>query len=267
MQGIEERLAAGTWIRGVDARVKLIAVVIFIINATTLQDKTLLMITAFLLLGVSLLAGIAPVHLVKRLVLVLPFGGVMVSVLPFVIPGEPVWTLQLGVLKLVATREGWEAAVFPCLRMVTAFLGMAFLTSTTSLREIIHALNHLKFPRIFVLLIDFTVRYIAVVMDELNRMQTAGKARGFKPGRGLWDRHTVKTIGSMLAMLFLRSYERAERVYFAMLSRGYTGQYKCCGHCHRIKKLDLSFGAGMITASWAIKIVDMGGIPWSLLLK
>ncbi|WP_333870151.1 cobalt ECF transporter T component CbiQ [Desulforamulus putei] len=267
MQGIEDKPSAGIWIRGVDARVKMIAVVIFIINATTLQDKTLLLTTAFLLLGISLIAGISPVHLVKRLAVILPFGGVMVSVIPFVTPGEPVWTLQLGAFKLAVTKEGWEAAVLPCLRMLTAFLGMAFLTSTTSLREMTHALNHLKFPKILILLIDFTVRYIAVVMDELNRMQTARKARGFKPGRGLWDRHTVKTIGSTLAMLFLRSYERAERVYLAMLSRGYTGRYKCCGHCHRIKKLDLSFGAAMITVSWAIKLVDMGGIQWNLLLK
>ncbi|MEW6697973.1 MAG: cobalt ECF transporter T component CbiQ [Bacillota bacterium] len=267
MEGIEQRLTAGTWIRGVDARVKLIVVVIFIINATTLQNKPLLLFTAFLLLGISLTVGITPVHLLKRLVLVLPFGGVMVALLPFVTPGEPLWTLQLGAFQLVASREGWEAAVLPCLRMVTAFLGMVFLTSTTSLREIIHALQHLKFPRIFILLMDFTVRYIAVVLDELNRMQTARKARGFKPGRTLWHRHTIKTIGSTLAMLFLRSFERAERVYFAMLSRGYTGRYQCCGHCHRLKKVDLTFGAGMIAAAWAIKIVDMGGSPWGLLLK
>lgn len=267
MQGIEQKISAGAWIRSVDARVKLMTILIYIITATTLQDQRLLWLAAVLLLLVSLLVGVGPIHILKRLLLILPFGGVMVSILPFVIPGETLFTWNWGFIHLEATVEGWRAAVLPCQRMLTAFLGMVLLTSTTTLQEIIHALNHLKFPKIFILLIDFTLRYVAVVMDELNRMQTARFARGFTPGRHFWQRHTGKTLGSTLAMLFLRSYERAERVYLAMLARGYTGEYQCCGHCHRIKKWDLCWGSSLVTAGWFIKFIELGGAQWILQLR
>lgn len=267
MRGIVQKLTASAWIKEVDARVKMVTMIIYIVTATTLQEPQLLMAAALLLLGVSLLAGIPLRHLLKRLALLLPFGGVMVSLLPFVTPGQPIFTWDILGWQLTATQEGWQAATLPCLRMLTAFLGMVLLTASTPLREILHALNHLKFPKIFILVIDFTLRYITVVLDELNRMQTARQARGFTPGRNLWHRHTSKTIGGTLAVLFLRSYERSERVYLAMLSRGYTGEFQCCGHCHRIKPLDLCWGSSMITAGWAIKFIDMGGAPWIMLLK
>lgn len=267
MQGIEQKLAAGTWIRGVDARVKLLTILVYIVTATTLQDHKLLIAASLLLLVVSLLVGISPVHIIKRLALLVPFGGVMVSLLPFITPGETLWSFNVLGWHLTATKEGWQAATLPCLRMLTAFLGMVLLTASTSLRGIIHALNHLKFPKIFILLIDFTIRYFAVVMEELNLMQIARRARGFVPGKHFWQQHTGKTMGSTLAILFLRSYERSERVYLAMLSRGYNGEYQCCGHCHRIKGLDLCWGSSMITVGWAIKFIDMGGVQWILLLK
>lgn len=267
MRGIDDGVRAGTWIKNVDARVKVVSLVIFIVTATTIQDKMLLSVAAMLLLGLSLIVGISIGHIMKRLTLIVPFGGVMLSVLPFVTPGEPVLTLKLGFFNLVASREGLEAAALPCLKMITAFLGMVFLTSSTAFRDIIHALRHLRIPIIFILLIDFTIRYMAVVQDELRRMQIARKARGFKTARGLWHRHTVKTIGSTIAVLFLRAFDRSERVYYAMLSRGYGGKYSCCGHCHSIKKSDFCWGAGVIATSWCFKLIEVGGYQWVLQLK
>ena len=267
MSFLGEQPTAYGWITTIEPRVKVVAIFIFVMLSTTLHNKTVLLAAFLLLLGSSLAVGISLVYILKRLVFILPFGGLMLSLLPFVTPGNPLFTLHLGTLELTGTREGWEAALLPGLRMITAFLCMVFLAATTTLPEILHALKHLKVPKILIVLMDFTVRYLAVVLDELARMQTARKARAFTAGKNLWHWHTIKTLASTLAILFLRSYDRSERVYLAMLARGYDGNLPCCGHCQGIKKGDLYWGAGVITMAWVFKFFDMGGQQWILLLK
>ncbi len=267
MSFLEKLPTVGGWITTVEPRVKVVAIFIFVMIATTLHNKTILGAAFLLLLGSSLVVGISLVYILKRVVFILPFGGLMLLLLPFVTPGDPLFTLHLGRLELAATYEGWEAALLPGLRMITAFLGMVLLAATTTLPEILHALKHLKVPRILIVLMEFTVRYLVVVLDELSRMQTAKKARAFAAGKNLWHWHTIKTLGSTLAILFLRSYDRAERVYLAMLARGYDGNLPCCGHCQNLKKDDLCWGVGVITMAGVFKFFDMGGQQWISLLK
>lgn len=267
MSMLIEQPTAGGWITTVDPRVKVVAIFIFVLIVTTLHNTMVLLAAFLLLLGSSFAMGIYPSYVLKRLVLILPFGGLMLSLLPFITPGTPLFTLHFGALELTATREGWEAALLPGLRMMTSFLGMIFLSATTTLPEIIHALKHLKVAKILIVLMDFTVRYFVVVFGEMVRMQTARRARSFAEGKNLWHWHTVKTIGNTLALLFLRAYDRSERVYLAMLARGYDGNLPCCGHCHDIKKRDICWGAGVITTAWAFKIFDLGVQQWILLLK
>jgi cobalt/nickel transport system permease protein len=78
----------------------------------------------------------------------------------------------------------------------------------------------LKIPAIFVLLLSFLYRYLYLLWDEAEQMQRARNLRYFG---GRWSRQ-VSLLGRLAAALFLRSYERAERVQKAMISRGWTGE-------------------------------------------
>jgi len=78
----------------------------------------------------------------------------------------------------------------------------------------------LYFPKIFTVLASFMYRYSFIMIDEMQRMSRAKDSRGFG-GRWFWQ---LKVLGHMVGTLFLRSFYRAERVYFAMLSRGYQGR-------------------------------------------
>ena len=74
-------------------------------------------------------------------------------------------------------------------------------------------------PSLLVQIISFMIRYVNVVSDEMSRMKVARESRGFEAsGIRSW-----RFLGSVAAALFIRSYERGERVYLAMLARGYTG--------------------------------------------
>jgi cobalt/nickel transport system permease protein len=107
--------------------------------------------------------------------------------------------------------------------LVKGTLGVAatsLLGATTTVPELVGALERLRMPRILVAIISFMVRYMDVVTDEMRRMRIARLARGHDP-RWIWQAQAVaKSAGA----LFIRSFERGERVHLAMLSRGYDGR-------------------------------------------
>jgi cobalt/nickel transport system permease protein len=93
------------------------------------------------------------------------------------------------------------------------------LAATATFPGVLRALESLRTPRLLVLTASFMFRYVFVIADEARRMRTALSARGYHP------RHLLASgaLGRMVGALFLRSYARGERVYLAMLARGFTG--------------------------------------------
>ncbi|MEF2162544.1 energy-coupling factor transporter transmembrane component T, partial [Pseudomonas aeruginosa] len=94
------------------------------------------------------------------------------------------------------------------------------LAATTEPVDILAGLERLRVPDLLVQIMGFMVRYLDVVTDDLGRQLTAMRSRGFDPRS---PRHWP-ALGRSLGALFIRSYERGERVHLAMLSRGYTGK-------------------------------------------
>jgi cobalt/nickel transport system permease protein len=98
-------------------------------------------------------------------------------------------------------------------------LAAVILSTTTTAREILRGLEKLKLPMIMVQIASFMLRYINVISDEMERMKVARESRGFiATGIKHW-----KVLATAAAALFIRSYERGERVHLAMLSRGFDG--------------------------------------------
>lgn len=118
------------------------------------------------------------------------------------------------------SRHGLAAVILTILaKNSLAFLAMLLLAAVTPWRLLIRAMHKLGVPLLLVATLLFMERYLHVLADELGRMTTARRARTFRPGHLLsW---TVLT--SMIAMLFLRSFERADRVHDAMIARGWDG--------------------------------------------
>ena len=96
------------------------------------------------------------------------------------------------------------------------------LVATTPFPDLLKAMRRLHIPPVLVTTISFTYRYLFVLVDEALRLQTAREARSAGPGGTVPWR--AKVLGGMIGSLFIRSYERSERIYQAMLSRGYAGQ-------------------------------------------
>ncbi|MER6319609.1 cobalt ECF transporter T component CbiQ [Streptomyces sp. NPDC001581] len=168
---------------------------------------------AVLIAAAAAVARIPPGFLLRRLLIEIPFVAFAV-LMPFVAEGERVEVLGMS-LSVSGLWGAWNVLAKGTLGVAASVL----LASTTELRALLLGLQRLKLPPLLVQIASFMIRYGDVVTDELRRMSIARRSRGFEAsGIRHWG-VLAKTAGA----LFIRSYERGERVYLAMVSRGYAG--------------------------------------------
>ncbi|MEU9179659.1 cobalt ECF transporter T component CbiQ [Streptomyces sp. NPDC048550] len=168
---------------------------------------------AVLVAAVAAAARIPAGFLLRRLLIEVPFVAFAV-LMPFVAQGERVEVLGMS-LSVSGLWGAWNVLAKGTLGVAASVL----LASTTELRALLLGLQRLKLPPLLVQIASFMIRYGDVITGELRRMSIARRSRGFE-ARGI--RHwgvLAKTAGA----LFIRSYERGERVHLAMVSRGYNG--------------------------------------------
>ncbi|MEU9637330.1 cobalt ECF transporter T component CbiQ [Streptomyces tendae] len=168
---------------------------------------------ALLLATVAYAARVPASFLLKRMLIEVPFVAFAV-LMPFVAEGERVDVLGLS-LSVNGLWGAWNVLAKGTLGVAASVL----LASTTELRELLLGLQRLRLPPLLVQIASFMIRYGDVIADEMRRMRIARESRGFE-AKGV--RHwgvLAKSAGA----LFIRSYERGERVHLAMVSRGYAG--------------------------------------------
>lgn len=195
---------------------KLVAALTFIVMVVLTPAHRVWAFAGFaaLLAAVALTARIPFRVIGRRMLVETPFVLFAVA-MPFLTPGDRVDVLgvQLSVAGLWAA---WNVLAKATLGVVTSIL----LAATTDLRMLLLGLERLRLPTLLVQIMTFMVRYSDVVTDELRRMRIARAARGFVAR----DIRALPVLARSAGALFIRSYERGERVHLAMLSRGYTGQ-------------------------------------------
>jgi cobalt/nickel transport system permease protein len=203
-----------------NARVKILFFIgTIIVCVSTPADRWPAFLGYFAILLAVLLASSLPMrHVAMRILLVAPFILLTLVSVPFM-GSTGGGSYSLGVGGLHVSRSGllilWNVAAKASLCVLCVIL----LTSTTKFSKLLAGLGALRVPAIFTMLQGFAYRFIFIIEDEAERMKRAGDSRGYA-GRWLWH---ARTIGRMIGALFLRSYERAERVHAAMISRGFDG--------------------------------------------
>jgi cobalt/nickel transport system permease protein len=208
-------------IHRLDARTKIIVffALILITVSTPPTSFRLFGVLAMVLIGIALVAKLPLVHLAKKVLVILPFLFLVTVSIPFMKKDGIEGGYPLGIVGISVSRSGlwilWNVVIKSSLGVFSIIL----LYSTTPFPKLIKGMEWLRVPRIFTVLISFMYRYSFILVDEIQRMKRARDSRSFG---GKWLRQT-KTIGHMIGTLFLRSFLRGERVYMAMLSRGYNG--------------------------------------------
>jgi cobalt/nickel transport system permease protein len=166
------------------------------------------------LVGVIALSRVPPSYLLKRTVVEVPFV-VFAVLLPFVATGP-----QTEVLGVSVSERGLEAGIALLVKGTLGVLASLTLAATTEPHDLLAGLERLRLPQQLVQIMAFMVRYLDVVTGEMHRMRIGRESRGFSARN---PRHWP-VLARSAGALFIRSYERGERVHLAMLSRGYTGR-------------------------------------------
>lgn len=169
---------------------------------------------AVALLGVVALSRVPPRYLAPRMAVEIPFV-VFAVLMPFIATGP-----RVEVLGLSVSEPGLHAAGTLLVKGTLGVLASLTLAATTEADDLLRGLQRLRMPDLIVQIMGFMLRYLDVVVGELRRMLVAMRSRGADPRS---PRHWP-ALARCLGALFIRSYERGERVHLAMLSRGYDGR-------------------------------------------
>jgi len=197
------------------AQCKLAATVLFVfaVVSTPREQWWAFAIEAALLIGVATFGRVPLRFVARRLVIELPFLAFAI-LLPIVGNGPRVHVLGLH-LSEAGSWAAWNILVKGTLGVAATIV----MTATTPVPHILLGLERLHVPKLLVAMMSFMIRYGDVVGGEMQRMRIARLSRGDDP-RWIWQ---AKAVAQTSGALFVRSYERGERVYLAMESRGYTG--------------------------------------------
>lgn len=195
---------------------KVAALLVFVLGVVVTPREAMWAfgIHAFLLLAVIVFAELPLGFVLRRMTIEVPFVAFALF-LPFLGGGPQTEVLGIG----LSTEGLWGAWNI----LVKGSLGVGAsvtLIATTEIPELLHGLDRLRVPRLFTAIAGFMVRYIDVIAGEIQRTRTAMTARGHDP-RWLWQ---VGPLATAAGALFVRSFERGERVHQAMVARGYDGR-------------------------------------------
>ena len=215
---------ADSAIHRLDARTKTISLVALIL-AVVLTPAAEVWRFGLYFAAIALLYMIAGVPLtfgVKRSLIVLPFVLFAGALLVFM-PDKPhPDAYNLGFERYAITHGGLYTLFNALIKSWLSVLTTILLYSTTPFPKFVKGLELIRVPQVLTMLFSFLYRFMWVLTSEVKTMMRARDARAFGGGR-IWH---LKIIGQMVGSLFIRSYERAERVYAAMSARGYDGTIK-----------------------------------------
>jgi cobalt/nickel transport system permease protein len=216
----EKQTMKASVLHALDGRVKLIILLFIIVYAVYTTDLLVLAIMEVYLIALLLVSHLSLKESFKRVLFILPFGGVIAIFQPFIIPGTVIYTGPLG---LQITYQGLMFGVLLMSRLVVSLTSIVILSSLSPMQEVVSSFRRLGMPREFAMIFSLFIRYLFMFYDELHKILHAQRSRNFdifnKKTTYLWR---MKQLAYTIAMMFLRSYERGETVYFSMLSRGYS---------------------------------------------
>ncbi|MBU0495908.1 MAG: cobalt ECF transporter T component CbiQ [Chloroflexi bacterium] len=212
-----------------DPRVKLVLTLAFIlsVSATPIGAWPIYVLFLTLAVAAAVASELGVAFAMRRGLVAVPFALAAVPLL-FTAKGPPLFDLAVGPWTVVVTTTGAERLLSIVFKSWVSVQAAILLVATTDFPDLLAAMRALRIPRLLVAIVALMWRYLAVLADEAGRLNRARAARsGSLSGRGggslVWR---AQVTGYMVGNLFVRGYERGERIYAAMLARGYDGEMR-----------------------------------------
>jgi cobalt/nickel transport system permease protein len=209
-------------LHSLDGRVKLIVLILIIIYAVYTTNILILALIEIYLVSLILLSRLSLKSSFIKILLIIPFGGSIAILQPFVHSGTIIYSLPLGIN---ITSQGVIFGILLISRLIVTLTCIVLLSSLSPMQEVAESFRKLGLPRDFSMIFSLFIRFLFMFYDELQRIRNAQITRNFdifnKKTAYMWR---LRQVAYTVAMMFLRSYERGESVYLSMLSRGYSDQ-------------------------------------------
>ncbi len=240
---IDEYSGLNSVLHRLDPRTKIITFLVFILFTVLTPPEYYLKFLLYLLVLLSLIfiSKIPILYVLKRSLIIVPFVILISLFIPFIKEGEVAGGYSLGKIRLDMTYSGLMVFWNICIKAFLSIVSLIMLSSTTSFPRFLKGLDQLHVPKLIIMILSFMYRYLFVTADELMRMKQAKDSRTINPKRFF----EFKTLANLIGNLFIRSYDRGERIYLAMCSRGFTGRIKTLS-THTFKYSDIFFSFMLI---------------------
>ena len=244
---IDEYSRLNSFIHRLDPRTKLVASLAFILAVVlTPPSNWRVFAIYFCMIAIMLaLSKLPPLYVLKRSLVIFPFVLLIAVFIPFFKEGQVAGSYNVWQWQISITYSGLFILANVVIKSWLCILALILLSSTTRLDDLLKALKQLGMPQVMILILSFMYRYIFVLVDEIMRLQQARDSRNFGGSR----LYHLKTIGNMVGTLFIRSYERGERIYAAMLARGFDGQVRT------LHKLSFRWADAYFAAAFSLVLV------------
>ncbi len=215
-----------------DPRVKFVLAVAFIFTTALTPPGAwpVYILLAGIVLAVGVLSELGLGYILRRASLALPF---VLAALPliFTVKGPAAFVIPIGAWTISASWAGLERFAAIALKSWISVQMAIILAASTPFPDLMMAMRAVRIPRLLVSIFGLMWRYLFVLVDEVLRMLRARAARsgqsdqpGLKTGGSLAWR--ARIAGGMAGSLFLRAFERSDRIYMAMAARGYDGEVR-----------------------------------------
>jgi cobalt/nickel transport system permease protein len=223
---------------------KLAAIVFMIIASLFISSLSYLALVCIVPLFLAIASRIPLRYLASRTLFIPAFAAVITLPLLFLTPGNIVAENHLGALTITITSEGLQRMLTFSVRVWFCVASLSLLVLSTGFDKLLRLLSSLRTPPIIVQLFSLTYRYFFVSIHEAQSVLIAKEARTYVHRRTI-NYHALKDVGVILSTLFIRTFERSERVYMAMKSRGFEIENKNKLSLPAFRVRDFSFVAVM----------------------
>lgn len=236
-----------------DPRAKLVAMLCLILSVVLVPDIRMALVGLAIAVFMVIASRLPTEFVLKRITWV---GFFVVPLFLLILLTRHEGEEIASIFSLTITAGSLEQASLIAVRALAAVMLLLPMIATMKFDTTIKALEQLGVPGKLTQLILFTYRYIFVLIDEVQTMSRSLASRGFERKLSI---HMLTTNAKLIGMLFIRSYERAERVHHAMFSRGYDGNFHTLAE-FKMCKLDVAKASVLITFAIALNVYCVIGI-------
>jgi cobalt/nickel transport system permease protein len=219
---LDEESAIESPIRSLNPKTKLVTIIALVVLVVSTPADAFGVFSLFLVLALILIlvSRVPATVFLKRALLAAPFIIVALVAVPFMPEGSGAGSYSLGIAGLNVTRTGFLLVSNVLCKSILSIVFLTLLIASTPFRDLTAGLRELRVPSFITDTLSFMYHYLFILTDETQRVAFARDARLYG-NRWIWQAHVI---GHMIGSVFVRSFERGERIFQAMKARGYDSE-------------------------------------------